>query len=159
MIVVLGSINADLFFAVDRLPGRGETVLTPTLTARPGGKGANQAAAAARAGAAAAFLGCVGDDAAAGEVLAALSASGCDVSGVRRVPGPTGTAMVVVEAGGENLIVVASGANTAVTADLLAARRPGGSAPAPRWSARWRSRPTRPPRRCGAPGPPARAPC
>ena len=100
-------------------------MLTPTLTARPGGKGANQAAAAARAGAAAAFLGCVGDDAAAGEVLAALAASGCDVSGVRRVPGPTGTAMVVVEAGGENLIVVASGANTAVTADLLAARRLG----------------------------------
>lgn len=119
MILVLGSINADLFFAVERLPGRGETVLAPTVTARPGGKGANQAAAAARAGAAAAFLGCVGGDAAGAEVLAALAATGCDVAGVRRVPGATGTAMVVVEAGGENLIVVASGANTAVTAELL----------------------------------------
>ncbi len=125
MIVVLGSINADLFFAVDRLPGRGETVLTPTLAVRPGGKGANQAAAAARAGAEAAFLGCVGADAVADEVLAALAASGCEVSAVRRVAGPTGTAMVVVEAGGENLIVVASGANTAVTADLLAEARLG----------------------------------
>ncbi|HEY9567345.1 MAG TPA: PfkB family carbohydrate kinase, partial [Thalassobaculum sp.] len=62
MILVLGSINADLLFAVDRLPMRGETVLTPTVTVRPGGKGANQAAAAARAGTPTAFLGCVGDD-------------------------------------------------------------------------------------------------
>jgi ribokinase len=121
MILVLGSINADLFFAVDRLPGRGETVLSPSVATRPGGKGANQAAAAARSGAAAAFVGCVGDDGVAEVVLAALAASGCDVAGVRRVPGATGTAMVVVEAGGENLIVVASGANGLVTADLLAA--------------------------------------
>lgn len=121
MILVFGSINADLFFAVDRLPGRGETVLAPSVVTRPGGKGANQAAAAARSGAATAFLGCVGGDAMADLVLTDLAASGCDVAGVRRMPGATGTAMVVVEAGGENLIVVASGANALVTADLLAA--------------------------------------
>lgn len=120
MIVVLGSINADLFFAVDRLPGRGETVLTPTVTVRPGGKGANQAAAAARAGAVAAFFGCVGEDSSGSDMLTALADTGCDVSGVRRVPGATGTAAVMVEAGGENQIVVASGANGAVAADLLA---------------------------------------
>lgn len=125
MILVLGSINADLFFSVDRLPGRGETVLAPSLASRPGGKGANQAAAAARAGVETAFIGCVGSDVAADELLAALSGTGCDVAGVERVPGATGTAMVVVEAGGENLIVVASGANAAVTADLLPADRLG----------------------------------
>jgi len=119
VILVLGSINADLFFAVDRLPGRGETVLAPTVTVRPGGKGANQAAAAARSGTATAFHGCVGDDGYAGPVLAALAATGCDVAGVRRLPGATGIAMVVVEAGGENLIVVASGANAATTAAQL----------------------------------------
>ncbi|EDP61198.1 ribokinase [alpha proteobacterium BAL199] len=125
MILVLGSINADLFFAVDRLPVRGETVLAPSVTTRPGGKGANQAAAAARAGAATAFFGCVGDDGVAGGMLAALAETGCDVSGVQRVPGETGTAMVVVERGGENLIVVASGANRQVTANLLPADRLG----------------------------------
>lgn len=119
MIVVLGSINIDLFFAVDRLPARGETVLTPTVTMQPGGKGANQAAAAGRAGAPTKFLGCVGEDAAGGEVLAALAATGCDVSAVRRVPGASGTAAVIVEAGGENQIVVASGANLAVAAAQL----------------------------------------
>ncbi|MEQ8817073.1 MAG: PfkB family carbohydrate kinase [Thalassobaculum sp.] len=119
MIVVLGSINVDLFFAVDRLPGRGETVLAPGMTVRPGGKGANQAAAAARAGASTLFLGCIGEDAAGGDVLAALAETGCAVSRVRRLPGVTGTAVVMVEAGGENQIVVASGANLSVTADLL----------------------------------------
>ena len=119
MIVVLGSINIDLFFTLDRLPARGETVLAPTMATRPGGKGANQAAAAARAGTAAAFLGCVGDDSSADTVLAALAATGCDVSRVRRVSGPTGTAIVMVETGGENQIVVASGANLSAAADLL----------------------------------------
>ncbi|MEQ8398130.1 ribokinase [Thalassobaculum sp.] len=128
MILVLGSINADLFFAVDRLPARGETVLSPSVVIRPGGKGANQAAAAARAGAATAFFGCVGDDSVADDVLAALAEAGCDVSGVRRAPGATGTAMVVVESGGENLIVVASGANRQVASDLLPADRLDGSA-------------------------------
>lgn len=119
MIVVLGSINVDLFFTLDRLPGRGETVLAPAMTVRPGGKGANQAAAAARAGAPTLFLGCVGEDAAGGEVLAALADTGCDISRVPKVPGATGTAIVMVETGGENQIVVASGANLSVSAVLL----------------------------------------
>ncbi|NQW08711.1 MAG: ribokinase [Alphaproteobacteria bacterium] len=121
MILVLGSINADLFFTVEHLPAPGETVLTPSVTLRPGGKGANQAAAAARAGSMVRFLGCVGDDAVAETVLAALVDAGCDISGVRRVAGATGTAAVMVEASGENQIVVASGANGRVTADLLPA--------------------------------------
>jgi len=119
MIVVLGSINVDMFFALDRLPGRGETVLAPAMTVRPGGKGANQAAAAARAGAPTLFLGCVGEDAAGGEVLVALAETGCDISRVLKVPGMTGTAIVMVETGGENQIVVASGANLSTSADLL----------------------------------------
>ena len=121
MILVLGSINADLFFTVDHLPTPGETVLTPSVTLRPGGKGANQAAAAARAGAETRFLGCVGDDAVADTVLGALVESGCDVAGVTRRHGATGTAVVMVEASGENQIVVARGANGFVTADLLPA--------------------------------------
>jgi ribokinase len=119
MIIVFGSLNADLFFAVDRLPTPGETVLTPTVTLQPGGKGANQAAAAALAGAETRFVGCVGDDALGAPVLAALAAVGCDVSGVSRVPGATGTAAVMVEASGANQIVVASGANGAVRAEHL----------------------------------------
>lgn len=126
MILVLGSINADLFFTVERLPARGETVLTPSVALRPGGKGANQAAAAARAGAETRFLGCVGDDAVADTVLGALIEAGCDVSSVKRIAGATGTAAVMVEASGENQIVVASGANGSVTADLL----PAGIGPA-----------------------------
>ncbi len=119
MITVLGSINADLFFNVERLPARGETVLTPAATLLAGGKGANQAAAAARAGAATRFLGCVGDDAFAEPMVAALAEFGCDTTGIRRVDGSTGTAAVMVEQGGENQIVAASGANGAVSADLL----------------------------------------
>lgn len=127
MITVFGSINADLFFTVDRLPARGETVLTPTVTMQPGGKGANQAAAAARAGGETRFVGCVGADALAAPVLAALREAGCDIAGVRRVPGATGTAAVLVERSGENQIVVASGANGAVAADQLDALAPGGT--------------------------------
>ena len=119
MIVVFGSINADLFFSVDRLPVVGETVLTPSVALEPGGKGANQAAAAARAGSDVRFVGCVGQDPFADPMVAALAESGCDVSAVRRVGGATGTAAVLVETGGENQIVVASGANARVTADLL----------------------------------------
>jgi len=119
MITVFGSINADLFFTVDTLPARGETVLTPSVTLQPGGKGANQAAAAARAGAPTRFIGCVGEDALAAPVLDALRRAGCDVSGVRTVTGATGTAAVMVERSGENQIVVASGANGAVTAGQL----------------------------------------
>lgn len=119
MITVFGSINADLFFHVERLPSRGETVLTPAVAFQPGGKGANQAAAAARAGGATRFVGCVGDDMFADAVLAPLQETGCDVSAVRRIPEATGTAAVMVDRSGANQIVVGSGANGAVSADQL----------------------------------------
>ena len=119
MILVLGSVNADLFLNMTRLPNRGETVLCPSYTFRPGGKGANQAAAAARAGAAVRMIGCVGDDPFAGPVLDALTGIGVDVVDVAKTDGVTGTAVVMVEAGGENQIVVASGANLAVSAEQI----------------------------------------
>jgi len=125
MIIVLGSINADLVFALDRLPTRGETVLTEGSALFPGGKGANQAAAAAKSGAETMFLGCVGRDAFGPAMKEFLAESGCDVSGICAVSRPTGTAAVMVEKSGENQIVVASGANLAVTADMLPADRLG----------------------------------
>ena len=120
MITVFGSLNVDLLFNLDRLPAPGETVLTREIIQLPGGKGANQATAAAKAGAPTRFVGCVGTDGLGAPVLASLEAAGCDVSGVRTVPGATGTAVVMVERSGENQIVVGSGANMAVEAGMLA---------------------------------------
>ncbi|SDF25887.1 ribokinase [Thalassobaculum litoreum] len=119
MITVFGSLNVDLLFNLDRLPAPGETVLTREIVQLPGGKGANQATAAAKAGAPTRFVGCVGEDGLGAPVLASLTAAGCDVSGVREVPGATGTAVVMVERSGENQIVVGSGANMAVVASML----------------------------------------
>ena len=119
MITVFGSLNLDLLFNLDRLPAPGETVLTRKIVQLPGGKGANQASAAAKAGAPTRFVGCVGEDGLGASVLASLMAAGCDVSGVRTVPGATGTAVVMVERSGENQIVVGSGANLAVEAGML----------------------------------------
>jgi len=122
MILVFGSVNADLFLNVARLPARGETVLCPTYVFRPGGKGANQAAAAARAsrpGGHTRMIGRVGRDPYAGPVLEALRESGVDIELIEATDGVTGTAAVMVEESGENQIVVASGANTAVTADQV----------------------------------------
>ncbi|HEY0559160.1 MAG TPA: PfkB family carbohydrate kinase, partial [Frankiaceae bacterium] len=116
-VTVAGSLNADLIVPVDRLPGRGETVVGRSATTGPGGKGANQAAAAAGLAAGVAMVGRVGDDEAGRRQVAELAGRGVDVSGVRPTPGvPTGAATVAVEQGtGENLIVVAPGANGQVT--------------------------------------------
>jgi ribokinase len=119
MILVLGSINMDLFFTVQALPKAGETVLCAGAEMRPGGKGANQAYAAARAGAETAFFGCIGDDAFGPIVRAALDDAGCETSHLTIVDAPTGTAAVMVEASGENQIVVASGANLSVRANMI----------------------------------------
>lgn len=119
MITVFGSLNVDLLFNLDRLPSPGETVLTRKIVQLPGGKGANQATAAAKAGAPTRLVGCVGEDGLGAPVLASLEAAGCEVSGVRTVPGATGTAVVMVERSGENQIVVGSGANMAVEAGML----------------------------------------
>ncbi len=114
---VVGSINVDLTASVDRLPGAGETVLGGELRRIPGGKGANQAAAAARLGARVRMIGAVGDDGDGQAMLDALRDAGVDVGGVWLGGSPTGTALITVDARGENQIVVCPGANTAVTID------------------------------------------
>ncbi len=113
MIVVFGSINVDLVVRVPSLPRPGETVLAPDYRAMAGGKGANQAVAAARAGTATRMVGCVGRDGFAPTALATLREAGVDVSGVAAVDTPTGCAMICVDADGRNQIAVASGANRA----------------------------------------------
>jgi ribokinase len=110
-IAVVGSINLDLVMSAERLPRPGETVTGATLSRVPGGKGANQAVAAARLGSTVTMTGCVGSDGFADEALAGLQAAGVDLDGVRRKAGATGVALIVVDAEGENYIVVAPGAN------------------------------------------------
>ncbi|MCX4964754.1 ribokinase [Streptomyces sp. NBC_00654] len=115
-VVVLGSLNIDLVTHVARHPGAGETVLGRGLTVLPGGKGANQAVAAARAGARVRMVGRVGDDDGGRRYLAALDADGIDTAGVVPAPGePTGQAHIAVDDLGENTIIVIPGANGAVT--------------------------------------------
>jgi ribokinase len=121
-VCVVGSVNLDLTADVDTLPRPGATVLASSLTYAPGGKGANQAVAAARAGAQVQFVGALGDDAAAEQLRAHLLANGVGLGGTITVPGPSGTAIVVVDADAENTIVVAPGANGQLT--LTAADMP-----------------------------------
>lgn len=116
MITVIGSVNMDLIATTQRLPEPGETVPGSDFSTAPGGKGANQALAARRAGASVRMCGTVGDDAFAAEALALLDDAGADLSAVRRLEGPTGTAMILVGGDGENMIVVIGGANGKVTA-------------------------------------------
>ena len=114
-VCVLGSINLDVVQRVARLPRPGETVLSLGAARFLGGKGANQAVASARAGAATRLFGAVGEDADGADLLARLAAEGVDVGGVARIAGvPTGAAYISVSAQGENQIVVAPGANAAV---------------------------------------------
>ncbi|NKC33070.1 PfkB family carbohydrate kinase [Falsiroseomonas selenitidurans] len=110
-ILVFGSVNADLVFSVPRLPAPGETVLGKGFAQFPGGKGANQAVAAARDGAAVAFAGCVGRDGLAGAATAALREAGVDLARLAEVAAPTGCASICVDAEGRNQIAVAPGAN------------------------------------------------
>jgi ribokinase len=112
-IAVVGSINLDLVARCERLPRPGETVTDAVFERVPGGKGANQALAAARLGAVVALSGSVGRDPFAAEALALLDAGGVDLSRVRRVDGPTGVALILVGGDGETVIAVAPGANTA----------------------------------------------
>ena len=115
MIIVVGSINLDLVANVERLPGPGETVPGTAFATAPGGKGANQALAACRAGVQVRMVGAVGADAFADEALALLDEAGVDLSTVRRVDGPTGTALILVGGDGENMIAVVPGASGLVT--------------------------------------------
>lgn len=111
MILVVGSVNIDLVMTVPALPRPGETVIGGALERHYGGKGANQAVAAARLGAAVRFVGSVGDDEVAADLVDNLAANGCEVGFVTRVAGPSGHALIQVTPEGENTIAVASGAN------------------------------------------------
>jgi len=111
VIVVFGSINIDLVIQVDGLPRPGETVLSEAYELFPGGKGANTAVAAARAGADTLLFGKVGPDGFADPALAILREAGVGLDGVETSGRPTGCATIWVDSGGENSIVVASGAN------------------------------------------------
>ncbi|MGI6854906.1 ribokinase [Mesorhizobium sp. 1B3] len=122
MITIIGSINLDLIATVGRLPGPGETVLGNGFGTAPGGKGANQALAAARAGGAVRMIGATGRDSFAIEALALLKEGGVDLSKVRETAEPTGTALILVGGDGENMIAVVPGANATVeVADVAAA--------------------------------------
>lgn len=115
MITVVGSINLDLIATVGRLPGPGETVPGDGFSTAAGGKGANQALAAARAGAKVRMVGAIGRDAHAAQATALLADAGVRLAGVAETEAPTGIAMILVGGDGENMIAVVPGANAAVT--------------------------------------------
>jgi ribokinase len=111
-VTVLGSLNMDISVTVPALPAPGATVLGSAARFTPGGKGANQAVAAARLGADVRMVGCVGDDDFGRQLVANLRAEGIDTSAVRTVTtAPTGLAMIAVDQSAENIIIVAPGAN------------------------------------------------
>src|SRR3954447_14396032 len=110
-VMVVGSVNVDLVVTGERLPTPGETVTGGRFSRHGGGKGANQAVAAARLGAAVLMVGAVGDDDLGEEALALLEREGIDVGAVARLDAATGVALIAVDAAGENQIAVAPGAN------------------------------------------------
>ncbi len=114
MIIVFGSINIDLVFAVPHIPQPGETVLCPEASMQPGGKGANQAVAAARDSAPVVMVGAVGRDALADPALVLLKQAGTDLTRVARTSAGTGCATIAVDPQGNNAIAVGSGANLLV---------------------------------------------
>ena len=116
-VCVLGSVNMDLTLRVEELPAPGATVLATSALPAPGGKGANQAVAAARAGASVQFIGAVGSDGAAPMLRSHLADNNIGLDGLVEVDGPSGMAAITVEDSGENSIVVAPGANSAFTLD------------------------------------------
>jgi ribokinase len=118
-VIVVGSINVDLFTYVDRLPRPGETVSGGTFSRAHGGKGANQAVAAARLGAHAVLVGMIGDDDLGESALSELGGDGVDIGEVRTGETHTGVAQILVDASGENLIAVALGANHELTGPMV----------------------------------------
>jgi ribokinase len=119
MILTFGSINADIVVPVPKLPQPGETVLGGSYELLPGGKGANQALAARRAGAEVMLVGAVGSDGFAAIALASLHGEGVDTHLVRGIELPTGCALIMVSSSGENIIAVAPGANMGVRCDWV----------------------------------------
>jgi len=119
MLIVFGSINMDMVVEPEHLPQAGETVLCDDYDLFPGGKGANQALAAARMGARTALVGCVGGDHYSQQILATIRRQGVMTSGVAESERPTGCAMIMREKGGQNRIIVAGGANNEAKADQI----------------------------------------
>lgn len=120
-VVVVGSLNMDLVTRAERLPRAGETLAGESFTTVPGGKGANQAVAAARLGARVAMVGCVGDDAYGEQLRAALVAEQVDCQAVTSVAGvSSGVALIVVDASSQNAIVIVAGGNGQLMPDVVA---------------------------------------
>jgi ribokinase len=122
-IVVVGSINMDLVSAAPRIPTAGETLLGSSFQMHPGGKGANQAVAIARLGYPVEMIGMVGSDLFGEQLRLHLHSVGVRLAGVKTVEGPTGIAAITVASSGENCIVVAPGANAAVSPDYVEQHR------------------------------------
>jgi len=118
-VLVIGSLNMDLVVRCEHLPREGQTVFGSDFFTAPGGKGANQAVAAARLGARVAMAGCVGQDQFGRDLLAGLANDGVHASDIATVDCPTGTALITVDASGANTIVVISGANAACDTALV----------------------------------------
>ncbi|SIS09549.1 ribokinase [Pseudomonas sp. A214] len=118
-VVVVGSLNMDLVTRAPRLPRGGETLIGESFCTIPGGKGANQAVAAARLGAKVSMVGCVGSDAYGQQLRGALLAEGIDCQSVSVVAGSSGVALIVVDDNSQNAIVIVAGANGVLTPDVL----------------------------------------
>lgn len=114
-VAVVGSLNIDLVIALDRMPNPGETVFGSRLERHPGGKGLNQAVAAARLESEVHMIGAVGDDGSGDWLMDVVTREGIRGEGIATVPGTSGTALIEVDASGENRIIVISGANERVT--------------------------------------------
>lgn len=121
-VCVVGSVNLDYTFVVDALPRPGQTVLASSMSTAPGGKGGNQAVAAARAGASVQLVAALGTDLAAEQLRAHLDGNDVGLTGVMTRPGPSGTAVIVVDSAAENTIVVAPGANAQLSVDAADVR-------------------------------------
>lgn len=129
-VVVFGSLNVDVVFKCEAMPKPGETVLCPSYTTGPGGKGLNQAVAARRAGSDVTMVGAIGKDGYGSDLEQFLASEGIEIDGVRKIAGAaTGVAHIAVDASGENAIIVASGANASLET------WPGTSASASAWLA------------------------
>ncbi len=118
-VVVVGSLNMDLVTRAPRLPRGGETLIGESFCTIPGGKGANQAVAAARLGAKVSMVGCVGSDAYGQQLRGALLAEGIDCQSVSVVAGSSGVALIVVDDNSQNALVIVAGANGVLTPDVL----------------------------------------
>ena len=119
-VVVVGSLNMDLVTRAERLPRGGETLIGHSFTTVPGGKGANQAVAAARLGAQVSMMGCIGDDAYGQQLQEALLAEQIDCQALSRVEGSSGVALIVVDDSSQNAIVIVAGANGRLSPELVA---------------------------------------